>query len=255
MFTYAVKRLHFGGFILSVFAAFYPLIALVSCADDAAVARGAEAVTVFTYNSEDSTPQVRLVVFSEVASDVRRAKSIELTSIDSQYDWTLAKPLIMSGESGGGEKMWAGGVSFVMPSGESFSSGVYEVKYTDANGNEAVSEVIVDGGEDIYALNAVEVDKGEADAVKNVAVYDEKGTLLYYGEEKEDWKGRGGEEALCKDVKGAVKWRRCIVIREGGVVCILPPRYKDKMYSVQNKDTVEAKGGSSIEIEKGGADE
>lgn len=220
------------------FTSFIALLAslpLAACADSAPRVSGAEAVTVFSYDSAEAMPNVRLAVFACVDSDVRRVDSIQLLPPDGEYDWTLREPLTIMGRKDDKNGMWAGGTSFVMPNGETFPSGVYRVKYTDAGGEEVVCFVTVEGGEEMASLDAQAVGKMDKDnAQEKVAVYDQSGVLLYYGEKKNEWKAQGAAAELWQDIEGAAEMRECVVLKGGAIICLLPPQYKMPLQGAQN---------------------
>lgn len=177
-----------------------------SCAEDDPDIAEATAITVVSYEAEDSAPQTRLAVFVQMNSDVRRADCVKLVSPDSSYDWTLLEPMTISSDGG----MWAGGVSFVMPNGESFPAGEYCVEYTDARGSQAQCTVTIPS------------DDGNADErEKLIAIYDEAGTLLYYGENR--WTD---DNDIWQGFNGASMARECVVSHGGQVVRMMPPRKK-----------------------------
>lgn len=185
-----------------------------SCADEEPDAAGASAITVLSYSDYDSAPSIRLCVFLEMNSDVRRAESIRLFSPDKKYIWTMFDPIKISN----GDKMWAGGVSFAMPNGAPFPAGEYTVEYTDANGFTAECAIKVSAAH--IKGNAADKNRTGGKEEQCIAVYDKKDTLLYYGKEKSEWKN--DENTLWKDIIGASYFRRYIAEDGGNVIFLMP---------------------------------
>lgn len=190
---------------------------LAACADEVPTIAKAKAITVLSYEKEDSPPQTRLAVFVQTDSDIKSCKSIILTSPNAQYSWKAEDLTVVEG-------MWTGYTAFVMPGDKAFPAGEYTVKYTDLLDHEAECTVQVSDGMEENSNSEGINNSGE----RRMAVYDEGGKLLYYGEVKSEWQGEDGEKDMWQSIDGAAMARECIVLNGGSVIRMMVPRYKNR---------------------------
>ena len=75
-----------------------------SCALSPPDVRSVRAASVFEYTDDVSYPRMRLAVFTEATSDVRRVESIRIVSNEAGWEWKAVGVDIFESDA----KMWAG---------------------------------------------------------------------------------------------------------------------------------------------------
>ena len=199
--------------LLFAFAAF-PLF--FSCSLSAPDVRAVSAAAVFEYADGDSYPRMRLAVFAEAGSDVRRAKSIRIVSKETGWEWKADDVEIFSSDA----KMWAGYTNFVSSGNRAIPQGTYTLFYTDALGHDAESSFSV-----FYPSSLVRTRAGEAKAPlgrevrERIAVYDKEDVLIYFDERKAEWKA---DADVWREMENAFRMRLCFLNADKSVLCFMP---------------------------------
>ena len=196
--------------------AFVVSLLFFSCSSSAPDVKAVRAVSIFDYADGDSYPRMRLAVFTEAGSDVRRAESIRIVSKETGWEWKADDVEIFSSDA----KMWAGYTNFVSPGDRAIPQGAYTLFYTDALGHDAESSFSV-----FYPSSLVRTRAGEAKAPlgrevrERIAVYDEEDVLIYFDARKSEWKS---DDDVWREMENASRMRLCFSNADKSVLCFMP---------------------------------
>lgn len=208
---YKIKLL----FCLAISALF-----MVSCSESDPELNNATGFVIFDYSSEKSIPTVRLAAFAETVSEIQRVDSISVKNIHTGYEWISDKPVLLSNE----KHKWAGYADFVSPAGHDIPTGLYEMVYTDAQSKTVQKNFSVYYKNAFLTANSEKAKTLFSDEKSVVVcVYSERGTLLYYGQRKENWVE---DKTIFDSVKDSFYLRECYVEGDKSVYCLMPPVYK-----------------------------
>lgn len=187
-----------------------------SCANDVPSVIEVRPSVVFDYSDETAAPKMRLAVFAETQSDVRRVAHIRISSKLSGYEWFVENVQIVGSDN----RQWAGYANFVCPSSYTIPQGTYAFIYTDAAGENVESAFTVSYPPALVSSNvAVARALLGSDVNERVAVYDENETLIYCDVRKETW---SDDDAIFAEMKDAFQIRTCISTRDDSVICLMP---------------------------------
>ena len=187
-----------------------------SCSSSLPDVKAVRAVSIFDYTDGDSYPRMRLAVFTETGSDVRRAESIRIVSKETGWEWKADDVEIFSSDA----KMWAGYTNFVPPGDRVIPQGAYTLFYTDALGHDAESSFSV-----FYPASLLKARAGEAKEKlgtgmrERIALYDEKDVLIYFDARKAEWKS--GDD-VWREMENASRMRLCFSNADKSVLCFMP---------------------------------
>ena len=187
-----------------------------SCALSPPDVRSVRAASVFEYTDDVSYPRMRLAVFTEATSDVRRVESIRIVSNETGWEWKALGVDIFESDA----KMWAGYTNFVAPGDTAIPQGAYSLFYMDALGDEAKSSFSV-----FYPASLLHTRAGAAKdllgnaAGERVAVYDAQDVLIYFDARKSEW---SGNDALWQEMENASRMRLCFLNADKSVLCFMP---------------------------------
>ncbi|MBQ7158373.1 MAG: hypothetical protein IJS09_02965 [Treponema sp.] len=220
-----VKRFFFCLPILLAFSFF-------SCSDANPQLILASGSMVFDYADENSLPQTRMAVFVQMESAVQRADSLEMESRDTGYHWRVSSPKLFQN----GEKKWACYTNIQPPAKETIPAGVYDFRYIDATGEEAISSFIVAYPKNLLETKAGDVQKLLPSVTENLALYDKNNVLIFFGKTRSNWISNA---SILRDYPNAITKRRCLSADNNRVVCLMPEESmfeKQKETSPDNED-------------------
>ncbi len=196
-------------------ASIFFCLTFISCSDTEPEVDDAEVFLVLDYSS--TPPVSRLAVFVEVESDVRLASGITVQNEETGFKWTCENPIRFDGKD---KKSWAGSTSLSVPLGMSIPCGKYTLTYTDFAEREAEVEFYLDYPSELLEASSLSFpDILDSSAVKNIALYNSDSSLLYFGEEKEEWVD---SSSILSDFKSAKTLRVCYTIKESSVISLMP---------------------------------
>jgi hypothetical protein len=202
-------------------------ILFVSCANTAPEILSSNATVIFDYRDDSSVPQIRLSVFAETGSDVRRAAKIQISSKTGEYAWTVDDPLLIGSDS----RQWAGYPNFVVPQSEPIPQGVYDLFYTDAEEHTVQTTFSVAYPEELIESKSLNVKNILGTSEKEmIAVYMSDGTLIYYNVRKQEWVN---DDAVWNELKLASSMRICWTSSDGSVICLMPVQERPSSVSKQ----------------------
>jgi hypothetical protein len=203
------------------FVRFFILSALccvlyISCANTTPELLSSNGTVVFDYRDDTSVPEIRLSVFAEAGSDVRRAARIRVVSRADEYEWTTDDLKLIGSDN----RQWAGYTNFAVPESKKIPQGQYDLYYTDAEEHTVQAVFSVTYPEKLVESKSADVKNIlGASAKEMVAVYMSDGTLIYYNVRKPEWTD---DNAVWNDMKLASKMRICWTSADDSVVCLMP---------------------------------
>ena len=198
------------------FFVFIVSLLFFSCSSSLPDVKAVRAVSIFDYTDGDSYPRMRLAVFTEAGSDVRRAESIRIVSKETGWEWKADDVEIFSSDA----KMWAGYTNFVSPGDRAIPQGAYTLFYTDALGHDAESSFSVFYPASLRRTRAGEAKEKLGTGVsERIAVYDEEDVLIYFDVRKAEWKS---DDDVWREMGNASLMRLCFSNADASVLCFMP---------------------------------
>lgn len=208
-FAGKLRAFFFSGMLCALFF-------MVSCSNSSPEILSIEKSLIISYRNAESLPELRLSVYGECSSDVRRVDEIRLRSVDENLLWVCENP----SKIGSGSKYWAGYSDFVSASDSVFPQGKYIFSVENADGQFCESEFRLKYSQDLVGLNAGDaVEEISRRSVKKIAIYNVDDILLYYDLLPENWTDN---YAVKSDYGTASKIRICYELNGERTVVMLP---------------------------------
>lgn len=160
---------------------------LLSCSNVLPELEQSDYSVIFDYKNENLPPDVRLAVFMESKSDVRRFSRIRIKSLETGFIWDFDN-IEMVLESDGGSQ-WAGNTNLKAPENEVIPNGKYEVTYYNADEKYVSSSIEVEYDTSFYDIKATEIEKimKENGGILKIAIYNKEKLMIYFGEKTEEF--------------------------------------------------------------------
>lgn len=194
----------------------------MSCSDSEPKVERVDGYLVFDFADETANADVKLSVFTETSSDARRVDKIELNSKTSEYRWISSEPTVISND----KKQWAGSSDFRCPKNVKFPEGIYEVNFVDSKERISSVNFNVSYPDELYSCDSSKVEElMKLNFIKQLAVYSEDGTLVYYGIKKDSWRD---ETSIFSHNKTGAYFRYVYISLMHPVICVMPPVNKNK---------------------------
>lgn len=194
---------------------------LFSCENSEPEVLSVTSSVVLDFENETSFAKPRLCVFVETASDARRVEFISVTCRKNNYTWIDTAPEVIGSNS----QQWAGSSNLVAANDENIPFGLYDLKYSDSEGREVQTVFSVLDTESYTKVVSSKIKSLLPEGFnEKIALYDSSNVLLYYGEKKDSWKS--DKEVFTLNSKTEY-YRICYEAFSGGIVCLLPPVYKE----------------------------
>lgn len=204
------------------FLIFMLAVLFLSCSESDPDVISSTGYVILDYKDENSDADIRLAAFAETKSDSHRVERLEIRCAENNYRWICMDPLIFSNET----KQWAGYTEFCMPLNENFKPGFYEIDYIDAQEKSVTSHFTISYDSSAFKLKSSEITEGiKINCRLYMAVYNETGTLIYYGVRKNSWKT---DAMVFASVRNAAAFREYYVSNKDALVYVMPPVYKNK---------------------------
>lgn len=180
------------------------------------------------YNDEVSIPNVRLSVFSEVYSDVRRIDYFKIKNLKENFTWDSSSPIIFSASS----RKWVGYTNFVIPDNTNFPDGIYFATCIDSQGNKIDGSFNLSYPYDLLKMNCKSAEKLLGKRISNfLLIYNSNNEVVYHGERKRNWRD---DESIFKSNNNYAKYRRCITNYDESIVLLMPFIYKQNKEQTTN---------------------
>ncbi len=152
------------------------IVLLFSCEDTTPNITSVKNILLLEYTELNDIPTERLAVYVQLRSDPVRIKNIVLESDDGDYSWILDEVHQFKDSA---NMLWVGSSHFVTHKGGTFSSMNFTVTYTDLAERTYIESFSVPDFNSIDKIDRSEYRDG------NIALYDEKNELLFYGSDTE----------------------------------------------------------------------
>lgn len=205
------KKLFFPA-VFFLFTLFY-----ISCSQTLPDIVRVDYSVIFEYKDEETAPSSRLSVMADSESDVRRYSAIRLVSNDSGFVWETGDILKIQET----ERQWAGNVNFIPPENQIIPSGLYELSFINADEEEDSISFTLAYDKKFYDSLSSDV----PDLMKTlngshkIAIYDENGKMLYYGNRDAELQTVRG---IWNNYREAKFFQDIWYSADKSVMCILP---------------------------------
>lgn len=171
---------------------------------------------IFSYGDYESLPNARLSIFVQSESDARRCERISIKSLESGYVWETDKLKVISADG----ISWAGNANLVVPEYDKIPTGMYEITYVNADGEQdkTYTQVLYNSasydtkGNDVSPLIS-------NNGVLNIAIYDNNNILLYFNEKTEELQT---DNDILMQYNSAVSYQDIWISNDNSEVYMLP---------------------------------
>lgn len=210
---------------LIVFTLFFGFF-VCACTQTVPEVRSGSCSLILEYNSLDSLPDVKLSVFFQSESEVRRYESFTVKALSSDYSWNVTD-IIKLNEN---KKNFIGYNNLVMPQDTKFPTGSYNVVFKNLDEEETEINISLNYNSEIYSLKGKQVNNyiKNKNYRKKYAVYSEDGYLLFYGQLYGE---NSSLEKILYNYSEAVYYNEVLISSSGNITFIMPKQYfeeKDK---------------------------
>lgn len=209
MFLKLIRNIIIGTMLF----AFVPMI--FSCSDSVPEISKVSYYIVFDFEEDDKNPEVSLAVFLQLNSEARRASKMIVSKDSSDYSWIVENPEIFSSD----DKNYVFAKNLRSDAMSTNLAGSYTVSYADLTDNETEGKFVVAYDKRLVEStpkNALSFAKG---AQKNIAVYNEKNEVIYFGKPKDSW---NTPQKILENYNKAVSKRDVYFSAGSGVYILLP---------------------------------
>lgn len=206
-----VVNILFKVFVSSMFFLFF------SCADSSPKVSKVEPSIVFDYSKENEYPDMYLTVFVKTESNNRRAKSLEIKSLENPFgiEWIVSNPEIFSING----EMYVFSKRLKPISDGKILIGKYQVIYKDAADEEVISEFFLSYDEKYLNLKKNNLESVLSDYQENIALYDEEKKMIYEGSVFANWQSN---DDIIKDYDKVAFKRKIYFSKNEEIVFLLP---------------------------------
>lgn len=191
------------------------LFSFFSCSDATPELILASGSMVFDYEDEESFPRAKMAVFVQMDSEVQRADRLELESRVAGYNWRIDSPKLFRN----GDKKWAYYTNILPPAHEMIPDGIYDFRYVDAAGEEALSSFMLSYPRELVETKAADVRSVLPAATESIALYDKNNVLVFFGKARNNWTTN---VAILRDFNNAIIKRRCLSADNNRIICLMP---------------------------------
>ncbi len=166
--------------IVLIFAVLTASLTFINCSQTSPEITDVNHCLIFEYKDEVSKPDVRLSVFVDSNSNVNRYDRIKINCLQNKYIWDT-KDLILIKET---DNEAVGYNNFVLPAGQSFINGNYEVILFNADQKETKLgfNVQIDPSFYNYSAKQIRNEISKLSVIKQISIYNKQKQLIYYGE-------------------------------------------------------------------------
>lgn len=208
--------------VLKIIFAPLAFMSFFSCRQSDASVLSTSGTVVFDYVDFENPPDVRLSVFLNTEHEAQRAQQIYILSKNDGYSWRVLSPVIFFADN----RNWTGHGNLRVPEGEKFSTGRYEVKYTDAQGNDAESAFILNYDEKLYESTALDFSKNVSGRLnERIVLFDKDMNIIYFGSKRNTWKT---QKHVGRDFFNAAFYRKSVSNASGSLLFLLPVQELDR---------------------------
>lgn len=162
-----------------LFITFVLFVCFSSCTQVTPELRNSNYSVIFRFNDTESNPDVRLSVFVESDSDVRRFDRIVIKSLESGFIWDTSDIKKIEVDN----IQYAGVTNLIVPENEVIPTGKYLITCINADEKTTELQFVVSYDEIFYTLKEKEVEEriSEKNGLNKIAIYDKDKNIIYYG--------------------------------------------------------------------------
>ena len=205
----------------SEFFIFFPLlflfVSLFSCSQSTPDLYNTRSSVIFSYDSFDSLPQVKLSVFAQTRNDSRYIQKIFLKCLDNDFTWETNDIVLFIDYN---KNHYAGYESFVMPSNKKFPVGEYKVTYKNGLDDSQDSIFFIDYNTEFYDLTAEQIKNNfDNNTKKKICIFDKNESVIFYGERSEDL---STPRKIWNKYRDAFSYKEIYTISNGNIMFIMP---------------------------------
>lgn len=199
---------------------FFLFLAIVSgsffsCSDSTPSLANCTSTVIFSYKDDSSLPDVKLSAYVETISEVRRVDFFSVENRASKIKWVVENPYIFTDL----KNNWASGINLLTNEGETIPTGVYDVLYQDAQGQQVSGLLNVYYPQELYEKNFLEAESFLKDlTVKNIVFYDKNDVLVSFVAFNSSW--ANDDEIFSSNASDAQKYRICYSSKEGSYIVL-----------------------------------
>lgn len=192
-------------------------ILFLSCSQNAPELNAGNYSVIFDYPDENCYPNSRLSIFVEAESDIRRFDKIQIKSLETEYVWVIDDIAKVEFNN----QQWAGVTNLVVPEEDIIPSGMYEIIFFNADEKSEKIYISINYNPVYYETETENVVKtiNEENGINNIAIYDEKFILIYYGERTQQLSTKRGIWNLFRD---AAYFQDIWCTTGNYVMCVMP---------------------------------
>lgn len=203
--------------IKSIFLFIGALIIFSACSQNLPEVRSGNCGLIAEYKTLDSYPKIKLSVFVQSESEIRRYESLNVKAVTSDYSWTVTD-LIKNTEN---KKSFVGYNNFVMPDSVKFPTGAYNITVKTLDDEEDDLSLSLNYDTSIYKLKGSKVTEyiKNKSFRKKIAAYTEDGYLVFYGQLNGD---NSTLERLANNYSEAVYYNEVYVGPGSTITFIMP---------------------------------
>lgn len=203
--------------ISRLFLVCFVILFLCGCENSVPNILSINAFLVCDFESEAVSPEFRLAVFADVASDAGRSSSLKISSRSADgYEW-LIENFVSARED---RHQWVGNANLVCPNGLPAPLGRYEAVYTDLAGQTKETSFNLAYPEWVISIYAGDFPDAMGEGYReDVAVFSEGDVLIYYGERKNEWTS---DSEIFLANEGAKYLRKCYSDAQKSVLFVMP---------------------------------
>ena len=187
-----------------------------SCSDFSPAIVSVVPTVVFDYSDSDSNPKTHLSLFVALQKDAQRSEKLVVRKNGSDMEWTDFHPIIFKN----GGKNYVCAKNIFPYYRNRIEPGDYSLTFSDAAGNEISSNFSVSFENALLKTKQNDVKSLLGDFDENLAIYEEDGTLIFFGKRKNSWKKNAD---ILSKYKTAFEKRLCYSKQNNSVLVMFAP--------------------------------
>ena len=195
----------------------FSLFLFISCSQESAVIKEVNSKVIYEYKNKDSFPKQRLSLFIASNTDVRKFDSITIKDSNSDFCWETEDLFRFTNS----DLNYAGYASFVLPDGDVFSDGMYNITITTKANENLEYDYNLNYKKELLSLKAeAAVDEmKKSGAIENICIYDSENKLLFFGTKSDDFKTN---RDIWLKYNNAESYNIIWILDNRSTMCILP---------------------------------
>lgn len=190
---------------------------IISCSQESTVIKEINSKIIYEYKDNNSFPKQRLSVFVATNSDVRKFDSIKISDTTSDFYWDTQDLFRFSVS----DKNYAGYPSFVLPDGDIFADGLYNMTITTKSNEKMDYDFNLNYKKEFVTVKvdvAVEEMKKNG-ATENICILDNNNKLIYFGNKSDDLRSN---RDIWLRYNNAESYNTVWILDNRATMCILP---------------------------------